>query len=176
MGKCCEEFVGTHNFHNYSRDMLAKDPKAKRFIASMKVEELDGDSIMFTITGQSFIYHQIRKMIGCIAMVMVNEYPPSFIQNTFFRNQIHMPLAPAEGLFLNALDFTPYNRKKDIPQPLDPQLEATVGALREEIHEHVRGLDCGVWKEWLGQLRSNIFHNVQFREESREGERGEHDE
>ena len=38
-------------------------------------------------------------------MIMVNHYPSSYIQNTFFRNQIHMPLAPAEGLFLK--DVTP---------------------------------------------------------------------
>jgi hypothetical protein len=39
-------------------------------------------------------------MIGSILMVIANNYPSSFINNTFFRNQIHMPLAPAEGLFL----------------------------------------------------------------------------
>ena len=52
-------------------------------------------------------------------MVLANNYPPSFIQNTFFRNQIHMPIAPAEGLYLNILNFGAYNKKNDIPEQLD---------------------------------------------------------
>lgn len=26
INKCSQQFVGTHNFHNYSRDLKAKDP------------------------------------------------------------------------------------------------------------------------------------------------------
>ena len=58
-------------------------------------------------------------MVGCIIMVLANNYPPNFIQNTFFRNQIHMPIAPAEGLYLNILNFGAYNKKNDIPEQLD---------------------------------------------------------
>lgn len=32
INECCSKFLGTHNFHNYSRDLKAKDPKAKRYI------------------------------------------------------------------------------------------------------------------------------------------------
>lgn len=51
-------------------------------------------------------------------MVMANNYPPNFITNTFFKNQIHMPLAPPHGLFLSNLNFGAYNRKNDIPEVL----------------------------------------------------------
>jgi tRNA pseudouridine38-40 synthase len=80
--------------------LRAKDAQAQRYIIDFKVQAINEDFLVFDITGQSFIYHQIRKMIGSIMMVIANNYPPSFINNTFFRNQIHMPLAPAEGLFL----------------------------------------------------------------------------
>ena len=51
-------------------------------------------------------------------MVFINKYPSTYIPNTFFRNQINMPLAPARGLYLNTLYFDNYNKKKDIPEPL----------------------------------------------------------
>lgn len=95
VSECCDIFKGTHNFHNYSKNLRAKDAQAQRYILDFKVRAINEDYLVFDITGQSFIYHQIRKMIGCIIMVLANNYPPSFINNTFFRNQIHMPLAPA---------------------------------------------------------------------------------
>ena len=38
-------------------------------------------------------------------MVILNNYPANYIANTFFRNQIFMPLAPPQGLYLNQLSF-----------------------------------------------------------------------
>ena len=52
-------------------------------------------------------------------MVMSNGYPANFINNTFFRNQISMPIAPAEGLYLSDLNFGHYNRKNEIPERLE---------------------------------------------------------
>ncbi len=48
-------------------------------------------------------------------MTFMNNYEPEFILNTFFRNQIGIPLAPPHGLFLNNLSFESYNKKKEIP-------------------------------------------------------------
>lgn len=57
-------------------------------------------------------------MVGCVIKVIINGEPPNYIENTFFRNQIHIPLAPANGLYLNNLSFDSYNKKKDIPEML----------------------------------------------------------
>jgi len=32
ISQCCKEFVGTHNFHNYSKNLRAKDAQAQRYI------------------------------------------------------------------------------------------------------------------------------------------------
>jgi tRNA pseudouridine(38-40) synthase len=29
---CCKQFIGTHNFHNYSKGLNAKDAEAQRYI------------------------------------------------------------------------------------------------------------------------------------------------
>lgn len=56
--------------------------------------------LKFSIHGQSFIYHQIRKMIGVIIQVFLFSEPEGFIENTFFNNILRILLAPPEGLYL----------------------------------------------------------------------------
>ena len=65
------------------------------------------------------MYHQIRKIVGCIIQVFMSDYEPSFIDNTFFNNQFYVPLAPPFGLFLRYLTFESYNRKPEIPEKID---------------------------------------------------------
>lgn len=50
---------------------------------------------------------------------MLNGYEPDFINNTFFNNQMPIPLAPPHGLFLLNLFFDSYNRKKEIPEKIE---------------------------------------------------------
>lgn len=78
-------------------------------------KKMDDKWLKFTIKGQSFVYHQIRKIVGCIVQVFMSENEPSFIDNTFFNNQFYIPLAPPFGLYLRYLTFESYNRKQDIP-------------------------------------------------------------
>jgi tRNA pseudouridine38-40 synthase len=62
-----KRFEGSHNFHNYSRGLRAKDATANRYIMKMDVEKViykDVNFLRFKLIGQSFVYHQIRKMIG----------------------------------------------------------------------------------------------------------------
>lgn len=119
--ECCKKMKGTHNFHNYSRKMKATDPSSKRYILDMQATPFKiqtSDYFLFTITGQSFIYHQIRKMIGVIVQIFHEDLTPDFIDNTFFNNVIKLWLAPPQGLLLNRVNFDGYNNKIDIPEKL----------------------------------------------------------
>lgn len=54
------KFKGSHNYHNYTRAMKAKDPRCMRFIHDMQTQLVENGSqkyIRVTLTGQSFIYH-----------------------------------------------------------------------------------------------------------------------
>ena len=118
-----QKFKGTHNFHNYTHKMRANDPKANRYIMEMNCELLDfkekGKYYKFTIRGQSFIYHQIRKIIGIMAQVLHGDLKDQFIDNSFYQNAVAIWLAPPQGLFLNRVTFEAYNRKIDIPEKLE---------------------------------------------------------
>jgi tRNA pseudouridine38-40 synthase len=58
--------------------LKAKDPEAKRYIMSFTVELFGAEKnfVKFNIEGQSFVYNQIRKMIGGMVFVFVNHYEP----------------------------------------------------------------------------------------------------
>lgn len=60
-------FQGTHNFHNYTITRSFKDPAANRFMINVTVDEpilIQGmEWISVKLHGQSFMLHQIRKMI-----------------------------------------------------------------------------------------------------------------
>lgn len=124
INQCCAKFIGTHNFHNYSKNLKAKDPESKRYIMEFECRELDKQWLKFTIRGQSFVYHQIRKIIGCIIQVFLSEYEPDFIDNTFFNNMLVIPLAPPFGLYLRSLGFDAYNKRLNIPEKIEFEQES----------------------------------------------------
>jgi len=108
------KFVGTHNFHNYTKK---GDPKKKcnqRYIMSMEVERVSKEAlekiwgkptanqyVIFRLHGQSFIYHQIRKMIGSMIQIFQEDNDEEFIVNSFTHNKTPVWLAPSQGLLLD---------------------------------------------------------------------------
>lgn len=80
-------YVGSHNFHNFTTRTKAADPAANRYILSFNantVITLGGkDFVKCEVVGQSFMLHQIRKMIGLAVAVMRNYAPESVIQTAF---------------------------------------------------------------------------------------------
>ena len=73
-----KEFIGTKNYHNYTKKGNPNDKANKRHILSIECEEYNTDYlyesdpsknpgiplVKITLVGQSFIYNQIRKMVG----------------------------------------------------------------------------------------------------------------
>ena len=65
--------------------------------------------------GQSFIYHQIRKMIGLLVQMKVEGHTEEIFKKAFGAERMRVYLAPGEGLYLNQVKFDTYNKKLDIP-------------------------------------------------------------
>jgi tRNA U38,U39,U40 pseudouridine synthase TruA len=84
-------------------------------------------------------------MIGCLIFIFLNKYSHTYITNTFFRNQIVMPVAPALGLYLHSPSFDNYNKKKDIPEQLIFSSLESVKALQESTNAHIVSQDESVW-------------------------------
>ena len=101
----CADFKGSKKYHNYTRKMASSDPSSRRHIYEVSVDELieyeDFEAIRFKIVGQSFLYNQIRKMIGIIIDLCRNSKDMDYFKNTFMDNKFDVVKAPAEGLYLN---------------------------------------------------------------------------
>ena len=65
--------------------------------------------IKIFLHGQSFIYNQIRKMVGMVISVFQNDLDELFIHNSFGQNVCPVWLAPSEGLLLDQIQFEGYN-------------------------------------------------------------------
>ena len=163
INKIAGHFHGTHSFHNYTRDILPNKPEGKRYIIKF---EVDNEPILFEnctylkflITGQSFLYHQIRKMVGMTLAVYSSKHLLSDIQKSFEDDAFLVPLAPAEGLSLHRVHFAWYNKKQSHrPVVLTPEEEVLVdnfykSSILPTIHSAY-----GVFENWVA---SELFSQI----------------
>ena len=71
--------------------------------------------IPLNITGQSFLLHQIRKMITMVIDVTRQSADMDVLHNSMQRKtKMRLSLAPAQGLVLGMSYFETYNRKKEV--------------------------------------------------------------
>lgn len=79
-----KRYEGTHNFHNFTTRTKAEDPSAKRYIISFDAKTtvtVQGmEFVKCEVVGQSFMLHQIRKMVGLAVAIMRNCAPESLIE------------------------------------------------------------------------------------------------
>ena len=80
-------FMGCHNFHNFTAGKLYNDPSSKRVIfeieCGMPFMVNEHEYVQFRIRGQSFMLHQIRKMVGTIIGIMRGFSTGAFITRAF---------------------------------------------------------------------------------------------
>ncbi|OCK83549.1 tRNA pseudouridine synthase-like protein [Lepidopterella palustris CBS 459.81] len=112
-----DQYVGTRSFHNYTVQKKFKDPSAKRHIKSFKVAEtpimINGTEwLSLKVHGQSFMMHQIRKMVSMAALVVRCGCPMSRITESFDNVVVRIPKAPGLGLLLERPIFESYNTRQ----------------------------------------------------------------
>jgi tRNA pseudouridine38-40 synthase len=108
-------YCGTHNFHNYTVNKSHRDPSARRHIISFRADEpiLIGGTewLSLKVHGQSFMMHQIRKMVSMAALVVRTGCPPIRIKESYGATKIVIPKAPGLGLLLERPVFDKYNER-----------------------------------------------------------------
>jgi len=148
------KYEGTHNFHNFTIHKSANDPSAKRFIKSFQI---NGDPVIINnsewlslkVHGQSFMMHQIRKMIAMVALIVRCGTPVERLDEAMGLSIVNIPKAPGLGLLLERPVFDSYNSSK------------ARGADREDI------AFSKYEKEMLAFKQTEIYDRI-FEEEERE--------
>ena len=110
---CMSLFVGTHNFHNYTISKTAFDASAQRHLLSIVVTDpIRIHTTMYLrirLDGQSFMIHQIRKMIGMSVEVARGKCSLFTVASSLSRGDMITPLAPSTGLFLDQVRVVEWN-------------------------------------------------------------------
>ncbi|KAI9723372.1 MAG: hypothetical protein M1812_001256 [Candelaria pacifica] len=111
-----DQYIGTRNFHNYTVNKAFRDPSAKRVIKSFKVSPTpiiinDTEWLSLKVHGQSFMMHQIRKMVSMAALVVRCGCPLNRIIETYGEDYVSIPKAPGLGLLLERPVFDSYNER-----------------------------------------------------------------
>ena len=109
-------FVGTQNFHNYTIEKDFRDASAKRVIKSFVVASdpiLIGNTewLSLKVHGQSFMMHQIRKMVTMAALLVRCGCHEGRIQDSYLAYKLSIPKAPGLGLLLERPVFDTYNER-----------------------------------------------------------------
>jgi len=133
-------YVGTKNFHNYTVRKQPKDPSAKRHIKSFTVSdapvEIGGTEwLSLKVHGQSFMMHQIRKMVGLAALIVRCGCPVERIDETLREDVVAIPKVPGLGLLLEKPVFESYNEKAETKFEREP---IDFGRHEKEIEEFKR--------------------------------------
>ncbi|RYG55953.1 hypothetical protein EON66_04075, partial [archaeon] len=172
--KLCEVascYRGTLAYHNFTPRMTFGDASTVRFISDCRVSRPfvigTGDEaleyVKFTIVGQSFLYNQIRHMVGLAVDVVRGAAPPYFMDVAFSYGVVRLPLAPAEGLYLSHCNFISYDKKWAVPplRPLTyliPAAEERLTRFKEDViwkHVHEVVLKQRPFHIYLAELTAN---------------------
>jgi tRNA pseudouridine38-40 synthase len=136
-----DQYRGTNNFHNYTIKKPFKDPSAKRHIRSFEVNPTpiqigDTEWLSLKVHGQSFMMHQIRKMVAMAVLCVRCAAPVSIIKESYGPTRISIPKAPGLGLLLERPIFESYSKKAESAFDREPlnftKFEKEIDAFKQE--------------------------------------------
>ncbi|PIK49468.1 putative tRNA pseudouridine synthase A, mitochondrial [Apostichopus japonicus] len=144
------KYKGTHNFHNFTSGKLHDDMSANRYIMDFTCEKAFVDEGMefaiMRVKGQSFMLHQIRKMIGIIIAILRGFASKNTLEKAFESKKLDIPRAPGLGLVLESVHYDWYNKKWS----------------GDGVHDSLSWEDCKEKQEEF--KRKHIYPNIIVRE------------
>ena len=97
-------FIGKHDFKNFARILESDIVDSRRTIDKIKVTSKDS-VLICEITGLSFLWHQIRKMIGAATDVTNGRKELDDIKRGLNGEKIEFTMAKAEFLTLSDIKY-----------------------------------------------------------------------
>ena len=151
----------------------------KPFLASCKQDGDNGGSdcelknelefAVIQVKGQSFMLHQIRKMIGMTIAVVRGHAEDSVIDDSWNTDRIDIPRAPGLGLMLDEVHYEKYNHRfgsDGIHEPLEwSKSGESVQRFKENfVHKDIRVTEAKSRSMllWLRNLQIHKFEPRHF--------------
>lgn len=161
--KVLEVYKGTKSYHNFTEKKHNLDPSALRYMMSFTVDrvfvESDMEFAVLLVKGQSFMLHQIRKMVGVAIAVLRGHADKSILEKVFAKEKVITPTAPGLGLVLDMVHYDRYDTKfKSSHESLTwDEEESNVEKFKQEhiypviVKGEVEGDSMGLWLEKLSR-------------------------
>lgn len=161
--KMMECYLGTNNYHNFTTKNVQGD--VKRYMKEIQVSEpfydKDIEYMEVKIHGQSFLLHQIRKMISFAVLNCRYTKGETFKENfekALSKEDVHIPKSPSQYLFLSKVFFEDFNERR--PETIDVDEDEKEKFERERIYPSI--LKEANLFEWLKYLDAVRFHHENF--------------
>ncbi|CAK5267249.1 unnamed protein product [Mycena citricolor] len=163
------KYLATHNFHNFTVDGAFNDRSNMRVMKAIDIAdpvvygETEWINVLFH--GQSFMMHQIRKMISALVLSVRTGTPADVIDELYGPRDIFIPKMPALGLLLEEPLFDSYNQRLDkfnekhspgdpdyrLPIDFEP-FHAQIAAFKQKyIYDNMRMVEDrdGLYDAWI---------------------------
>jgi tRNA pseudouridine38-40 synthase len=102
MRKAAALFVGRHDFASFTANPQREVASTLRTVYAFTVGK-KGKEIVFRVSGEGFLYKQVRSMVGFLFRVGEGAEAPGAVRElleTCAPRKARVPSAPAQGLFL----------------------------------------------------------------------------
>jgi tRNA pseudouridine38-40 synthase len=102
MRKGAQQFVGRHDFASFTANPQRKVESTVRMISAFTVTKR-GKEILFRVSGEGFLYKQVRSMVGFLIRIGEGAEAPDAVSellNSRAPRKARVPSAPPNGLFL----------------------------------------------------------------------------
>ncbi|KAJ6581968.1 pseudouridine synthase [Mycena capillaripes] len=164
-----QKYISTHNFHNFTVNGVFSDRSNQRILKDIVIAdpvvygETEWISVLFH--GQSFMMHQIRKMISALVLSCRTGTPPQIIDELYGPRDVFIPKMPALGLLLEQPIFDSYNTRvaraneklapehPDYRPPIDfeKHRDAIAAFKQKYIYENMRSVEDrdGLFDAWI---------------------------
>jgi len=163
------KFLGEKFQGNFTtrQDIDFRSAAAYRFTREIKVGEPLVDSsgqqwLPITVVADSFLTHQIRKMVATAAMVALGKLPPIFMRAALDRRIVcKTPQLPPYGLMFLAPRFGHSGRGQRVDNMIQSLLDnGTLEAWQLTVNDSIlnderSGIDSRWWVRWLADSALN---------------------
>ena len=185
-------FEGTKKYHNFTKDIKSHEAAAARYMMKMTANEFmyvnketyavtdenDANAIEFVrffLKGQSFLFNQIRKMVGAMIQVFHGGLGPSFIENTHRDNTLMVAVSPGDGLLLELVAYENYNHLPSTKEPImiktrvqKEEVDAyRVGLVSYIAQRELKDKAFTCWLSWFDDNKEDYYASLH-------GNSGEH--
>lgn len=104
MRKAAKAYIGTHDFSAFCGNKHMKKSTV-RCVHSFYIEKV-GDEILFTVTGNGFLQHMVRIMVGTLLEIGKGQRDADSIASLFGKERVDAgPTVPACGLCLMEVTY-----------------------------------------------------------------------